>query len=108
MGALEFEPTIPDAKNNSVKLEIAELIDITSKMLLGRQEFLTELEAEQEKALQAILKIGTSVGGARAKALIAFNKKTGELRSGQADTPKGFDHYLIKFDGIDDGIEWHF
>lgn len=102
MGALEFEPIVPKAKNDSVKLEVAELIDITSKILSGRQNFLTQLEPDQEKALQAILKIGTSAGGARAKALIAFNKATGEIRSGQANTPKGFDHYLIKFDGIQD------
>lgn len=102
MGALEFEPTVPKSKGSSVKLEITELIDITSKILSGRQEFLTNLKPDQEKALQAILKIGTSAGGARAKALIAFNKKTLEIRSGQANTPKGFEHYLIKFDGIQD------
>lgn len=102
MGALEFEPTVPKAQNISVKLEIDGLIEITSKILSGRQEFTTKLDAEQEKAMQAILKIGTSAGGARAKALIAFNEKTGEIRSGQANAPKGFNHYLIKFDGIDD------
>lgn len=102
MGALEFEPTIPKIKGHSVKLEMNELIDITSKILSGRQEFLTKLQPNQEKALQAILKIGTSAGGARAKALIAFNKETQEIRSGQANVPKGFEHYLIKFDGIED------
>jgi len=102
MGALEFEPTVPKAKNSSIKLEMDELIDITSKILSGRQEFLTQLEPDQEKALQAILKIGTSAGGARAKALIAYNKKTNEIRSGQGNALKGFDHFLIKFDGIKD------
>lgn len=102
MGALEFEPTVPQVKGTSIKLEMAELVDITSKILSGRQEFLTNLQPDQEKALQAILKIGTSAGGARAKALIAFNKQTGEIRSGQANAAKGFDHYLIKFDGIED------
>ena len=102
MGALEFEPTIPKVKGNSIRLEMDELIDITSKILSGRQEFLTNLQPDQEKTLQAILKIGTSAGGARAKALIAFNKKTGEIRSGQANAPKGFHQYLIKFDGIED------
>ncbi len=102
MGALEFEPTVPKAKGGSIKLEIAELIDITSKILAGRKGFLTNIQPDQQKALQAILKIGTSAGGARAKALIAFNKQTGEIRSGQASVPKGFDHYLIKFDGIED------
>lgn len=102
MGALEFVPTVPQSTGNSIKLEMSELIDITSKILSGRQEFLTNLKPDQDKALQAILKIGTSAGGARAKALIAFNKKTQEIRSGQANVPEGFDHYLIKFDGIED------
>ena len=102
MGALEFEPTVHKLKGHSIKLEMSELIDITSKILSGRQEFLTKLQPNQEKALQEILKIGTSAGGARAKALIAFNKETKEIRSGQANAPKGFEHYLIKFDGIED------
>lgn len=102
MGALEFEPAVPKTEKHSVKLEMNELIGITSKILSGRQEFLADLEPNQEKALQAILKIGTSAGGARAKALIAFNKKTQEIRSGQTLVPDGFDHYLIKFDGIED------
>lgn len=102
MGALEFEPALPKLQGKSIQLEMSELIDISSKILSGKQAFLTNLDADQEKALQAILKIGTSAGGARAKALIAFNKKTGEIRSGQTDAPQGFEHYLIKFDGIDD------
>lgn len=102
MGALEFEPTVPKVKGPSIKLEMNELIDITSKILSGRQEFLTNLKPDQEKAVQTILKIGTSAGGARAKALIAFNEETQEIRSGQANAPKGFDHYLIKFDGVED------
>ena len=102
MGALEFEPTVPKANGISIKLEMTELIDITSKILSGRQAFLANLQPDQEKALQTILKIGTSAGGARAKALIAFNKETQEMRSGQAHALKGFDHYLIKFDGIVD------
>ncbi len=102
MGALEFEPAMPKVKGQSIRLEMSELIDVTSKILSGRQEFLTNLQPEQEKALQAILKIGTSAGGARAKALIAFNKETQEIRSGQANVPRGFEHYLVKFDGIED------
>lgn len=102
MGALEFEPAMPKVKGQSIRLEMNELIDITSKILSGRQEFLTNLQPEQEKALQAILKIGTSAGGARAKALIAFNKETQEIGSGQASVLRGFEHYLVKFDGIED------
>ncbi len=102
MGALEFEPTVPRSGDNSIQLEISELVEITSKMLSGRREFTARLTPGEEKALQTVLKIGTSAGGARAKALIAYNQKTGEIRSGQANAPKGFGHYLIKFDGIRD------
>lgn len=102
MGALEFEPAAPPLTGPSVKLELNELIEITSDILSGRQAFLENLEPDREKAMQAILKIGTSAGGARAKALIAVNRKTREIRSGQARIPKGFDHYLIKFDGVED------
>ena len=102
MGALEFEPTLPKDAGAPMKLEMAELIDLTARVLSGRQEFLINLQPEEERAMQAILKIGTSAGGARAKALIAYNAKTGEIRSGQAHAPRGFEHYLIKFDGIED------
>lgn len=102
MGALEFEPTIPKAENKALKLELAELVDISAKILNGRQEFLSHLNDDEEKAMQSILKIGTSAGGARAKALITYNEQTKEVRSGQASAPKGFEHYLIKFDGVYD------
>ncbi len=109
MGALEFEPSVPESMGTSIPLALDELIDITSKIISGRQAFLTDLKPDQERALQAILKIGTSAGGARAKALIAFNKKSLEVRSGQTQAPEGFEHYLIKFDGIEDeqlGTSW--
>jgi serine/threonine-protein kinase HipA len=102
MGALEFEPAVPPLTGQSVKLELNDLIEITSDILSGKQAFLANLEPDREKAMQAILKIGTSAGGARAKALIAVNRKTKEIRSGQARIPMGFDHYLIKFDGVED------
>jgi len=102
MGALEFEPSQPKPENDSVKLEIAELINIATKILSGRKSFMAELQPDEEQAMQDILKIGTSAGGARAKAIIAYNSTTGEVRSGQTHSPKGFDHYLIKFDGVED------
>jgi serine/threonine-protein kinase HipA len=102
MGALEFEPAIVKAKNASTPIELDGLIDMAGKILSGRQDFSTNLSANEEKALMDILKIGTSAGGARAKAIIAYNSSTGEVRSGQADAPKGFSQWLIKFDGITD------
>jgi serine/threonine-protein kinase HipA len=78
------------------------LIHIAQEILSGRQLFNTDLSADEAKALSDILKIGTSAGGARAKAVIAFNPETNEIRSGQADVPKGFMHWLLKFDGVSD------
>jgi len=102
MGALEFEPTIPQSSNLSTKIEINSLVQIADEILLGRKDFSTKLKANEEKALLDILKIGSSAGGARAKAVIAYNEKTKEVRSGQADIPKGFTHWLMKFDGVTD------
>jgi serine/threonine-protein kinase HipA len=102
MGALEFEPVEPKSRNSSSILEIGSLVELAEQILSGRKKFSTNISSDEEKALLDILKIGTSAGGARAKALVAFNKKTGEVRSGQTDAPEGFDQYLIKFDGVTD------
>lgn len=102
MGALEFEPADPKGTKTATKVEISGLIEIARKILDNRQEFFTHINKDEEKALLDILKIGTSAGGARAKALIAYNEQTGEVRSGQADAPKGFAQWLIKFDGVHD------
>ena len=102
MGAIEFEPVLPKQKNTSTKIELGGLIEIAEEILSGRKDFATNLSEGEEKALFEILKIGSSAGGARAKALIAYNEKTGEVRSGQASAPKGFEHWLIKFDGVSD------
>src|SRR5476651_993021 len=73
MGALEFEPVVPKGRNISTKLEVDSLVEISEAILSGRKEFHTDLSADEEKGLLDILKIGTSAGGARAKALIAYN-----------------------------------
>ena len=102
MGALEFEPVQPKTNNLSTKLEMGSLVDIAQEILSGRKDFTTNLIESEEKALFDMLKIGSSAGGARAKALIVYNEKTGEVRSGQAGAPEGFEHWLIKFDGVSD------
>lgn len=102
MGALEFEPVLPKSNTGATKIELENLIQVAQKILSGRQDFVTHLSGEEEKALSDILKMGTSAGGARAKAVITYNERTGEIRSGQADAPKGFTHWLLKFDGISD------
>jgi serine/threonine-protein kinase HipA len=102
MGALEFNPANPPTVNNSTKIEIGNMVQIAQDILSERKIFSTNLSAEEEKAMADILKIGTSAGGARAKAIIAYNPLTKEVKSGQTDAPAGFSHWLIKFDGVDD------
>lgn len=100
MGALEFEPAQIKTNKNTFSLELDSLIDVAKKMLNERESFLTNIDKDEEKAMQDILKIGTSAGGARPKAVIAYNPKTKEIRSGQSNVPKGFEHWLIKLDGV--------
>ena len=102
MGALEFEPALPKVNNEATKIELNSLIHIAQEILSGKQHFNTNLSANESKALSDILKIGTSAGGARAKAVITFNPLTNEIRSGQAEAPHGFSHWLLKFDGVVD------
>ena len=101
MGALEFEPVVPKSADQATKVEIGSLAEVAQQILSGRQFFQTDLSHDEQKALSDILKIGTSAGGARAKAVIAYNPETGEVKSGQADAPKGFSQWLLKFDGVD-------
>ena len=102
MGALEFEPALSKVNNEATKIELNSLIHIAQEILSGKQHFNTNLSANESKALSDILKIGTSAGGARAKAVITFNPLTNEIRSGQAEAPHGFSHWLLKFDGVVD------
>jgi serine/threonine-protein kinase HipA len=102
MGALEFEPIEPRGPNTSTKIELDGLISIAQEILSGRTQFNSNIGKNEEKALLDILKIGSSAGGARAKAVIAYNPISREVRSGQAEAPNGFNHYLLKFDGVHD------
>lgn len=102
MGALEFEPTVLKESKRTFSIEINSLVEIAQKMLSQREAFATNLPKEEEHAILEILKIGTSAGGARPKAVIAYNEKTGEVKSGQTKAPKGFEHWLIKLDGVSD------
>ena len=102
VGALEFEPVVPEDKTGATKIEIDSLVRVAQEILSDRNEFATNLSDENNKALIDILKIGTSTGGARAKAVIAYNPLTKEIRSGQTDAPTGFSHWLLKFDGVAD------
>jgi len=102
MGALELEPTQLKPNKNPFSVEIKSLVDIAQKMLDKRTRFETGLEKGEQQAMMEILKIGTSAGGARPKAIIAYNQKTGQVKSGHTKVPKEFDHWLIKLDGVSD------
>ncbi len=100
MGALEFAPAIGSRSSNSKKLDLAALVDLASKVLTQREAFAASLSGREAETLQDILRVGTSAGGARAKALIAWNSTTNEVRSGQVTAEPGFTYWLLKFDGV--------
>ena len=102
MGALEFNPVNPPAANTSTIIQIDSMVQTAQAILTERENFATNLTADEEKAMADILKIGTSAGGARAKAIIAYNPLTKAIKSGQTDAPTGFSHWLIKFDAVMD------
>ena len=100
IGALEFEPTLRK-QTKAKKLEVARLVDLANRVLDERANLLGRLGGENDaEALEDILSVGTSAGGARAKAVLAWNPKTDEFRSGQLDADEGFEHWLLKFDGV--------
>lgn len=102
MGALEFEPPILSAAVASRSLELSSLIDTTIKLLENREGFEVHADPDIQDTLLDVLKMGTSAGGARPKAIIAYNETTGMIRSGQTLQDKGYEHWLIKFDGVND------
>lgn len=100
MGALEFEPAIDTGYNLQQRFEIDSLVDVAREALSDKASFGVNLNDDRKEAIAEILRLGTSAGGQRAKAIIALNKATGEVRSGQVEAPEGFDYYLIKLDGV--------
>ncbi|WP_297336934.1 type II toxin-antitoxin system HipA family toxin [Algoriphagus sp.] len=102
VGALEIKPALRNESTRASALEMDSLVTIAQKVLNAKENFQTDISQQEEEALADILKIGTSAGGARAKAVIAFNPKTGEVKSGQVKAPKGFSYWIIKFDGVHD------
>ena len=100
MGALEYAPALRRTPKASNKLELESLITMAQEILDQRSGIASHLDTKDNDAMAAMLQVGTSAGGARAKALIAINATRSEIRSGQVDAPEGFEHYLLKFDGI--------
>lgn len=100
MGALEFDPMINNGKEKAHPLEISELVGLANEALHQKKGLHAELSLDEAMALKEIILVGTSAGGARAKAIIAWNERTGAVVSGQLIAPEGFTHWLIKFDGV--------
>lgn len=101
MGALEFAPVVGPKPRTATKIEIDALVRLAGEVLTHRGDLQGHFhEAGKEKALRDILSVGTSAGGARAKAVIAWNRATNEVRSGQIKAGEGFDYWLLKFDGV--------
>ena len=97
MGALEFRPAHgPKSPKTSAAIQLGALVENARHAVQGE----LGTDAHAEAALAQILQVGTSAGGARAKAVIAWNPKTEEIRAGQGNVPPGFEHWLIKFDGV--------
>ncbi len=101
MGALEFKPAIGPRARTSQKIKIDALVALASEVLTHQKTLQTSFAgSNKEHALREILRVGTSAGGARAKAVIAWNRTTNEVRSGQVSAGPGFDYWLLKFDGV--------
>ncbi|MDA8646283.1 type II toxin-antitoxin system HipA family toxin [Porticoccaceae bacterium] len=104
MGALEYAPaTQLRSLNASQQVEIPSLVSIAQEILDSRGNFEVELKQngqDDREAMISLLSVGMSAGGARPKAVLAFNKDFTQVRSGQANVPSGFTHYLMKFDGV--------
>ena len=100
MGALEFEPSKASALlNESTEIYIDELTKLAEDIFTKREAF-QERMYQEDKTILDILRVGTSAGGAKPKAIIAYNEQTNEVRSGQVKAPEGFGYWLLKFDGV--------
>src|SRR6204780_1332360 len=101
MGALEFAPAKGPPLQRSAKVQVDELVKLASQVLTHRASLQVSFApGRRHEGLQEMLRVGTSAGGARAKAIVAWNRITNEVRSGQVKAPAGFDYWLLKFDGV--------
>lgn len=103
IGALEFLPYKGPKTTVDEDVQVGRLAELASRILSDRDGFETTLDpGAEEDGLGEILSVGSSAGGARAKAMIAWNRETNKIRSGQAPAPSGFEHWLLKFDGVEE------
>lgn len=101
MGALEFVPMGGPRVQQSTQVDIDALVVLASDVLANRNRLTSSFaDAQKAEALKDILRVGTSAGGARAKAVIAWNRQSNEVRSGQVAADEGFEYWLLKFDGV--------
>ncbi len=96
MGALEYEPAQNFANDTIFSVDIEQLYSFAKQVLSERQK--TVLSAENSILWQDLIKISSSPGGKRPKAIVALNRETGEVISGQGNIPKGFEHFILKYD----------
>lgn len=101
MGALTFKPSRGPTRHKPTAIELSTLVEQARQAVTGD----VSDDAHANAALRSIIDVGTSAGGARAKAVIALHPETGEIRSGQLDAPEGFEHWLLKFDGMGEDQE---
>jgi len=101
MGALEFAPTTGPKSKSASRIQVENLVDLASEILSNRKDLSVSLaDKDKESALRDILRVGTSAGGARAKAIVAWNPDSNEVRSGQVKAGDGFSYWVLKFDGV--------
>ncbi|VAW54961.1 HIPA PROTEIN [hydrothermal vent metagenome] len=108
MGALEYQPDQEDRQlNKAIPVEVSDLVEVAKNVLKVRQNVSANLDlninqnSRDEKGIETLISVGTSAGGAKAKAVIAINANTNDVLSGQTNVPEGYEHWLLKFDEID-------
>ncbi|HKM02924.1 MAG TPA: type II toxin-antitoxin system HipA family toxin [Bacilli bacterium] len=103
MGALEFFSNMRENMSKDEKIKLEQLIQISNDVLLDRMS----VSAKGTEALKQLINVGTSAGGARPKAILAYNDKTKEFRTGQVDVGQGFSYWIVKFDGVSNKVTQH-
>lgn len=103
MGALEFHPPVPQGLDRLAPVDVGALVELAREVLAHRTSLNSHLD-HGSRALQDIIRVGTSAGGARAKAVLAIHEQTREVRSGQTRAPEGFGYWILKFDGVEDEL----
>jgi serine/threonine-protein kinase HipA len=104
MGALEFKPEIRKDEAKLEEIQLNELVEIAKKVIAAKETLDTSFKINKTKALEQIIKVGTSAGGMRAKAVIAIHKNNKKIVSGHVEPNKDYEHWILKFDGVQDEV----